>query len=92
MNYIKKILKAFIFPAVFIVGEFFINYVFVAIFNSRNLIKYRELFPDLNDIEIITQVGCGVAMGNAIDEVKNAANEVTISNDENHEKRQTTNR
>ena len=36
-----------------------------------------------NDIEIITQVGCGVAMGNAIDEVKNAANEVTISNDEN---------
>lgn len=35
-----------------------------------------------NDIEIITQVGCGVAMGNAIDEVKNAANDVTISNDE----------
>ena len=53
MSYIKKILKVFIFPAVFIVGEFFINYVFVAIFNSRNLIKYRELFPDLNDIEII---------------------------------------
>ncbi|MBR2704819.1 MAG: HAD-IIB family hydrolase [Clostridia bacterium] len=36
-----------------------------------------------NDIEIITQVGCGVAMGNAIDEVKNAANDVTVSNDEN---------
>lgn len=35
-----------------------------------------------NDIEIITQVGCGVAMGNAIDEVKDAANDVTISNDE----------
>ena len=35
-----------------------------------------------NDIEIITQVGCGIAMGNAIDEVKNAANDVTVSNDE----------
>lgn len=36
-----------------------------------------------NDIEIITQVGCGVAMGNAIDEVKRVANDVTISNDNN---------
>ena len=35
-----------------------------------------------NDIEIITQVGMGIAMGNAIDEVKNAAKDVTISNDE----------
>ena len=35
-----------------------------------------------NDIEIITEVGCGVAMGNAIDEVKDAANDVTVSNDE----------
>lgn len=35
-----------------------------------------------NDIEIITQVGMGVAMGNAIDEVKDAAKDVTISNDE----------
>lgn len=36
-----------------------------------------------NDIEIITQVGMGVAMGNAIDEVKDAAKDVTLSNDEN---------
>ena len=35
-----------------------------------------------NDIEIITQAGCGIAMGNAIDEVKAAANDVTLSNDE----------
>ena len=35
-----------------------------------------------NDIEIMTQVGWGVAMGNAIDEVKRASNDVTISNDE----------
>ena len=53
MNYIKKLIKVVFFPVVFIVGEFFINYIFVAIFNSRNLIKYRELFPNLNDIEII---------------------------------------
>lgn len=35
-----------------------------------------------NDIEIITQVGCGVAMGNAIDEVKDVAKDITVSNDE----------
>ena len=64
MSYIKKILKVFIFPAVFIVGEFFINYVFVAIFNSRNLIKYRELFPDLNDIEIINTYEYKTALTN----------------------------
>lgn len=36
-----------------------------------------------NDIEIITQVGMGVAMENAIEEVKKSAKDVTISNDEN---------
>ena len=64
MNYIKKILKVVFFPAVFIVGEFFINYIFVAIFNSRNLIKYRELFPDLNDIEIINTHEYKIALNN----------------------------
>ena len=64
MNYIKKLLKVIFFPAVFIVGEFFINYIFVAIFNSRNLIKYRELFPDLNDIEIINTHEYKTALNN----------------------------
>ncbi|MBQ3409096.1 MAG: Cof-type HAD-IIB family hydrolase [Clostridia bacterium] len=36
-----------------------------------------------NDIEVITQVGCGVAMANAISEVKKMANDITLSNDEN---------
>ena len=53
MNYIKKILSVVFFPVVFLAGEFFIQYIFVAIFNSRNLIKYRELYPDMNDIDII---------------------------------------
>ena len=64
MDYIKKLLKVICFPAVFIVGEFFINYIFVAIFNSRNLIKYRELFPDLNDIEIINKHEYKTALSN----------------------------
>ena len=53
MSYLKKFIKVLIFPAVFIVGEFFIKYIFVAIFNSNHLLKYRELYPDYNDIEII---------------------------------------
>lgn len=35
-----------------------------------------------NDIEMIREVGFGVAMSNAIDEVKEAADYVTLSNDE----------
>lgn len=37
---------------------------------------------DFSDIEIITQCGIGVAMGNAEEEVKRAANIVTKTNDE----------
>ena len=36
----------------------------------------------LNDVEIISKVGLGVAMANALDEVKEAAKEVTLSNKE----------
>ncbi|WP_273850119.1 Cof-type HAD-IIB family hydrolase [Guptibacillus spartinae] len=35
-----------------------------------------------NDLEMIEYAGTGVAMGNAIDELKNIANEVTITNEE----------
>ena len=35
-----------------------------------------------NDISIISQVGLGVAMGNALEEVKNQAKEITLSNNE----------
>ena len=34
-----------------------------------------------NDVEILKTAGCGVAMGNALDEVKNIANFVTDDND-----------
>ena len=36
-----------------------------------------------NDIDMIQYAGCGVAMGNATDEVKNIANMVTDTNDNN---------
>lgn len=36
-----------------------------------------------NDLEMLEYAGLGVAMGNAIDSVKNIANEVTLSNDQN---------
>ena len=35
-----------------------------------------------NDLPIINKVGLGVAMGNALDEVKLQAKEVTLTNDE----------
>ena len=35
---------------------------------------------DLNDISMLTTVGLGVAMGNAKEEVKNVAKQITIDN------------
>lgn len=35
-----------------------------------------------NDLEMVKQAGIGVAMSNAVDEVKEAADYVTLSNDE----------
>lgn len=35
-----------------------------------------------NDIEVMQAVGCSVAMGNALEEVKNVANKVTTTNNE----------
>ncbi|MFG0247391.1 MAG: HAD-IIB family hydrolase [Phycisphaeraceae bacterium JB051] len=37
---------------------------------------------EINDVAAITQAGCGIAMGNAIDAVKAAANHHTLSYDE----------
>lgn len=38
---------------------------------------------DINDIELIKECGVGVAMGNAVAKVKDAANYITSSNEEN---------
>lgn len=36
-----------------------------------------------NDLEMLEYAGHGIAMGNAIDQVKNIAKDVTLSNEEN---------
>lgn len=36
-----------------------------------------------NDVELITQAGLGIAMNNAISEVKDMADDITLTNDEN---------
>ncbi len=36
----------------------------------------------LNDLEVMESVGYGIAMGNALDEIKEKANEITLSNNE----------
>ena len=68
MNYIKKILSVVFFPVVFLTGEFFIQYIFVAIFNSSNLIKFRELYPELNDIDIIRTYDYKTALSNYLND------------------------
>ena len=35
-----------------------------------------------NDISMVNYAGFGVAMGNAVEELKNIADEITLSNDE----------
>lgn len=53
---------------------------------SRLQISLRDILvfgDDINDIEMITHCGCSVAMGNALDEVKDAADFVTDSNEKN---------
>ena len=35
LNYIKNIFKVLIWPIVFTIGQFFINYIFIAIFNLK---------------------------------------------------------
>jgi hydroxymethylpyrimidine pyrophosphatase-like HAD family hydrolase len=38
---------------------------------------------NFNDIDMIQYAGLGVAMGNAPEQVKQIANEITLSNDDN---------
>lgn len=62
--------------------------------NKLNALRYilnklstsidRVMFfgDDINDIELIKESGIGVAMGNAVAKVKDAANYITSSNEE----------
>lgn len=48
-----------------------------------NIDEVIAIGDDLNDISMIKTVGCGVAMGNAKEKVKEFAKEVTLSSNEN---------
>lgn len=48
--------------------------------SNNNIIAFGD---GLNDIEMIEKCGVGVAMGNALQEVKDVANYITTSNNEN---------
>ena len=64
MSYLKKILSVIFFPVVFITGSFCIQYVFVAIFNSSHILKFRNMYPDLNDIELVKTIEYRTALSN----------------------------
>lgn len=56
----------------------------------KKLLNYKESLEDViafgdnyNDLEMLAHVGCGVAIGNARDEVKAIANYITLKNTEN---------
>ena len=51
LKYLKKILKVLIWPIIFIIGSFFINYIFVAIFNSKINLNNSELLEYVKTIE-----------------------------------------
>lgn len=42
LKYIKNIFKVLIWPIIFMVGQFFIQYIFVAIFNSKERLSFTE--------------------------------------------------
>ena len=54
----------------------------MALSSVRQGIGYRKDVSVLNDIEMIRDVGMGIAVDNAIPEVKNVAREITLSGKE----------
>ena len=49
----KKILHVILWPIIFILGQFFIQSLFITSFNSHNIDTYKLLFPSFTDLEII---------------------------------------
>ena len=49
--YLKKLFKVLIWPIIFVIGSFFINYIFVAIFNSKLNLSNQELLEYIKTIE-----------------------------------------
>ena len=52
MKYLKKFLKVLIWPIVFAVGQFFIQYIFIYAFNLNEIKKLKMLYPKLSDLKI----------------------------------------
>lgn len=48
-----------------------------------NLDEVIAIGDERNDLAMLTNVGCGIAMGNAKDEIKNMTFDITLSNNEN---------
>ena len=58
LKYIKNIFKVLIWPIIFMVGQFFIQYIFVAIFNSkeRGTFTEKEFLEHIKTEEYITKL------------------------------------
>ena len=48
----KKILHVILWPLIFILGQFFIQNIYITSFNSQNIDIYRKMFPGFSLIEI----------------------------------------
>ena len=58
LKYIKNIFKVLIWPIIFMVGQFFIQYIFVAIFNSkeRGTLTEKEFLKHIKTEEYISNI------------------------------------
>ena len=52
MKYLKKFLKVLIWPIVFAIGQFFIQYIFIYAFNLNEIKKLKILYPKYTNLEI----------------------------------------
>ena len=52
MKKLKSIISIIIWPVVFMIGQFFIRYPFVANFNSKYLKDLKNIYPNLSNEEL----------------------------------------
>ena len=56
MKYFIKLLKTLLYPVILLFGEFFVQYVFIFLFNRREINFLNHKYPDLNQTQIINKL------------------------------------
>lgn len=56
MKKFKKYVKALMWPFIFLIGQFLIQYIFVSIFNNKQIYILQNKYPNLNHNEIMNKL------------------------------------